>query len=305
MRQMLSSDELIDEFIWYLSAERRLAENTVSSYRQDLLAWLNLLPQLGTQKAKCPPKADVLQAIEASRRHSWSKATEARRRASLRHYARFRALADESWSELLETVPATKGEDKFPKALTLEQIKEFLDFEPELCSSLESFRDKALFELMYASGLRVSEVTQLRWADVNFDEGWVRVIGKGGAERVVPTSGRAIRWVRVYCDQARGPWHDKASGPSRENVFLSKRRKPMTRMGIWKIVRRRGDASQLSEMHPHILRHSFATHLIQGGADVRVVQILLGHQSLSATERYLKISDRELFKLFTEFHPLG
>ncbi|HVJ65289.1 MAG TPA: tyrosine-type recombinase/integrase [Bdellovibrionota bacterium] len=295
--------EQLDDFIWYLSAEKRLADNTALAYRQDLTAWAELLPSLAAGQRKPPAKEELFAALETSRGLEWSRATEARRRASLRHYAKYRALSLAEWESVLEALPASRGEAKFPKALELEEIESLLDFAPGL--ELEDYRDKALLEIMYASGLRVSELSALRWADVHAEDGWVRVIGKGDAERLVPTSERALRWLREYRERARPLWHESAGPSHREVVFLSRRRAPLSRMGIWKIVQRHGQRAGIEGMHPHILRHSFATHLIQGGADVRVVQILLGHRSLSATERYLKISDRELFKLFTEFHPLS
>jgi integrase/recombinase XerD len=295
--------EQLDDFIWYLSAEKRLAENTAHAYRHDLTAWAQLLPTLAAGDANAPTKSELLAALETSRGLHWSRATEARRRASLRHYAKYRALSLAEWESVLEVLPAARGEAKFPKALELSEIEALLDFSP--AEELEALRDKALLEIMYASGLRVSELSALRWADVNADDGWLRVIGKGDAERLVPTSQRALGWLREYRERARPQWHASASPTHREVVFLSRRRTPLSRMGIWKIVQRHGQRAGIEGMHPHILRHSFATHLIRGGADVRVVQILLGHRSLSATERYLKISDRELFKLFTEFHPLS
>lgn len=298
---MKSFDETFDDFIWYLSAERRLSENTVDSYRHDLKQWISFLPDLKS----APTSSELIHALSLMRNLGKAKATEARSRAALRHYAKFRSLSDPSWSRVLEEVPASQGEAKFPKALELSEIQAFLNFEPHAASDPEVFRDKALLELLYASGLRVSEAISLRWADIHFDDGWLRVIGKGDSERLVPVSERALKWLLLYQNAVKELWHSSAATVSREVVFLSRRRRPLTRMGVWKIVRRRGLSVQMDELHPHVLRHSFATHLIRGGADVRVVQILLGHRTLSATERYLKISDREVFKLFTEFHPLG
>lgn len=295
-------DESLEEFLWYLSSERRLSENTAQSYKSDLLEWSKILGDL----TRIPSQSELMAALKDSHELDWARATHARRRAALRHYARYMMLFNPAWSIVLDVVPSSKSEAKFPKALSLDEIKLILDFWPQPnISSVEEFRDKAMLEIMYASGLRVSEIKDLRWSDVQFENGWLRVVGKGDSERIVPVSERALKVLREYQLVAKTVWHEFVGGHLKDRVFLSKRLRPLSRMGIWKLVRKRGDAVSLEGLHPHILRHSFATHLLQGGADVRVVQILLGHSSLNATERYLKISDKEVFDLFSEFHPLA
>lgn len=298
---MNAFDEVFDDFIWYLSAERRLAENTVASYRSDLEIWHKIFEGL----SQCPSQEAILRALAIARNENWAKATEARRRSALRHFARFRLLSDAEWSRVLEEVPAATGDAKFPKALELDEVKAFLEFSPDAGVPIEVWRDKALLELLFASGLRVSEARLLRWQDLHFEDGWVRVLGKGDQERIVPVSERALGWLKRYQAESQARWHERAPSTHKDLIFLSRRLQPLTRMGIWKLVRKRGLLVGLDDLHPHRLRHSFATHLIRGGADIRVVQILLGHRSLAATERYLKISDQEVFKLFTEFHPLS
>lgn len=254
-------------------------------------------------ESSAPPSANSLRAWLASFENEGIRAaTLARRTASFRLFVRFRALSDASWEKTLEELPAGHLGDRFPKALSREDAARLIDFDPGADPAL--IRDRALLELMYASGLRVSEAVGLRLSEIDARGGLLRIQGKGGKERIVPYHERAGEWLERYLEGVRPAWAERTPRRWADYVFLSRRHRPLTRMAAWKILRRRSLACGLDGVHPHILRHSFATHLLQGGADVRFVQALLGHASLGTTERYIKVADEELKRLFREHHPL-
>jgi integrase/recombinase XerD len=295
-------DKFLDDFLWYLQGEKRLASNSLAAYRSDLRVWKDA--GLKVFDTTAPTREDLLAVLEKFNEEAIKSSTLARRTASLRSYVRFRALFEAaSWEALLAELPAPREDLPFPKALSLEEIEQFLGFDPGPDPRL--LRNRALLEIIYASGLRVSEALGLNWSAVDPEQRVLRVLGKGSKERFVPYSQRAAQWLERYRGRAWPDWQSKALKKHRDTVFLSHLSKPLTRMAAWKILQKRSLEAGLDlQVHPHMLRHSFATHLLQGGADVRVVQLLLGHSSLNTTERYLKISDSELRQVFDEFHPL-
>jgi integrase/recombinase XerD len=290
---------LLEDFRLYLSAERRLAENSVESYLFDLKSWIECGLDIESREAPGSGQILALQARMAER--ELSLATLIRRNAALRLYFRYRSLRDSSYHELLSEVPGAKAPEKLPKALSVDEVERILDFEAHDPASL---RNRALLELLYASGLRVSEAAEMEWTQVDERAGLLRVSGKGEKERIVPFTERAGTWLFRYRDEVWPRWSQRASRKEAVKVFLSPRLKGLTRMAIWKILHKRALEVGIEGLHPHVLRHSFATHLLQGGADLRFVQILLGHNSLATTERYLKVADDELKQLFEELHPL-
>jgi len=291
----------LDDFLWYLQGEKRLAPNSLSAYRSDLRAWSEAgLEIFGTE----PPSRDrLLEVLERFSTQDLKASTLSRRVASLRSYVRFRLLFGPAWQNLLEELPTPPEDLPFPKALSREEVEKLLDFDPVVDARL--LRNRALLEIIYASGLRVSEALQLSWSAIDPERRVLRILGKGSKERFVPYSERAAAWLERYRERGWESWQAKALKKHRDTVFLSHLARPLTRMTVWKLLQKRSlEAGLDTQVHPHMLRHSFATHLLQGGADVRVVQILLGHSSLNTTERYLKITDSELRQVFDEFHPL-
>ena len=291
----------LDDFLWYLQGEKRLAPNSLSAYKTDLKIWQDAgLGIFGKVTPSRETLVGVLEKFEAENRKS---STLSRRVASLRSYLRFRSILDVSWETLLEELPTPREELPFPKALSVSEVEKLLDFEPGADARL--LRNRALLELIYASGLRVSEALNLSWSALEPGRRVLRVLGKGSKERFVPYSERAGRWLELYRERVWPDWQANALKKHRDIIFLSHLSKPLTRMAVWKILQKRSLEGGLeTQVHPHMLRHSFATHLLQGGADVRVVQLLLGHSSLNTTERYLKITDSELRQVFDEYHPL-
>lgn len=294
------SVDVLDAFSLFLSHEKRLSRHTEDAYRRDLMAWQDLgLEVLGST---LPSQHEIEESVaKAQQNEQWAAATLSRRVSGLRSFVRFRALLDSRWEQVLELLPKSKHELPLPKALRVDEVAVLLSFSGE---DSENQRNKACLELLYSSGMRVSELISLRWQDFDFSESWCRVQGKGGRERVACFSERTGEALERYRRGAWAGWAQAAPAAFKDHVFLSRRLRPLTRMAVWKILARRGLECGLDHLHPHVLRHSFATHLLQGGADVRHVQALLGHQSINTTERYLKLEASDLRKLFAEYHPL-
>lgn len=287
------------DFAAYLRGEKRLAKNSIDSYLSDLKFWA----QAGLVLSGSPPSPAILRsALLQFTEEKLSERSLARRNSSLRLFAKFSAHRDKAWENFLDEIPRGARLDHVPKALSVNDVQKLLDFDPG--ADMRQLRNRALLEVIYASGLRVSEAVGLERAGIDERAGVLRVRGKGGHERLAPVSERALAWLMTYLEQARPLWATGVARMHADRVFLSSHKKPLSRMSVWNILKERGLAAGVDGVHPHVLRHSFATHLLQGGADVRFVQVLLGHQSIDTTEKYLKISDSELQTLFKEIHPL-
>jgi integrase/recombinase XerD len=293
-----SSKEIL-AFLDFLSSIKRLSSKTTEAYQSDLNWWVHC--GLDLKQTEAPTEAELLAALKILKDSEFETSTQGRRRSSLRSYANYKNISSASWIRVLELVPGSQASDDLPKALDQEQIKSLLDFDPK--QNIEKIRNRTLLELLYASGLRISEALGLSWEDLDMQQNLIRVWGKGSKERVIPFSARAAHWLEQLRENIT-EWRDKSPTQYKQRVFLSSWGRPLSRMGAWKILHRRGLECGIDDLHPHVLRHSLATHLLQGGADVRMVQAFLGHSSLNTTAKYLKISDGELQTLFAEIHPL-
>jgi len=293
---------LFEDFSAFLSSEKRLSANTVSSYLFDLKSWSDRGFNLS---GKVPPTIQEFRKIleNLDSLENFKKSTLTRRNASLRAFVKFRSLSFPQWEEFLAHIPKLQATDSWPEARSVAEIEKLLDFSED-ASKPEVLRNKAMLELMYASGLRVSEACTLEWNQIDERAMVLRVLGKGSKERLVPFGERAWEFLERYRDRVWSEWVVGAKKSESRKVFLSHLKRGLSRMGVWKILHNRALTSGLEHIHPHVLRHSFATHLIEGGADVRFVQVLLGHSSLNTTERYLKIADKELAKMVEKHHPL-
>jgi integrase/recombinase XerD len=283
----------------FLIHQRRLSNNTVSAYLSDLAIW----ESFGLDLESPFGRAEILSALEKMQNQNLEDSTLFRRRISLRAYINYLAIKNPDIEILLPELSWSFEENFDPKALECEEIEQLLKF-PINEKQPESLRDKALLELIYAAGLRVSEVIALDWQDLDERLPSLRVMGKGKKQRLVPISERALYWLLQYKEKIHAHWSQKADRKFQSKIFLSRRLKSLTRMAVWKILRKRCLEQAIDVIHPHVLRHSFATHLIRGGADVRFVQALLGHSKINTTQRYLKVEDEDLRKMVLDFHPL-
>lgn len=290
----------MNPFLIYLSAERGLSDNSVQAYRRDLQDLESYFSQQKRSISKA--KADDFRGyLQDQSRQGQSTRTVARRLAAIRSYLRFQISLGQDTTPILQQLERPKPEQSLPKILSRAQVNQLIAT-PDPKSPLFA-RDVAILEMLYGAGLRASELCSLKVADANLQVGCVRVLGKGMKERIVPLGRAAIESLQRYLAECR-PKLDR-SGKGKE-LFLSRTGKSMERVGLWMLVERCGRKSGLlRHISPHVLRHCFATHLLGGGADLRVVQELLGHSDISTTQIYTHVDTSKLKLMHTKYHPRG
>jgi integrase/recombinase XerD len=294
----MESSSLVDGYLDHLRVERRLAAHTVESYSRDLA-------ELGRFADSRGADLDALtrQDLEAFVRRLMSRGLSprsvARAVACTRGFYRYLVLDRRLSASPADDLAAPRAWPALPKFLTLEEVDRLLA-QPDT-GSPRGLRDRALIELLYATGLRVSELLALRPPDVNLDAGYLTCTGKGGKQRIVPIGDEAVAWVRKYQEGARPRLARKGSPP---RLFLNAHGGALSRVGFWKILRACAIRAGLRrDISPHVLRHSFATHLLDRGADLRAIQMMLGHADLSTTQIYTHVLEARLRAVYDRFHP--
>jgi integrase/recombinase XerD len=295
---MMKSGPLIEDFLHYLTVERGLARNSIVAYGQDLAKFGRFL----NVKARNPRQIRQGEIDEFARRLSQeglAARSIARALNAVRMFYRYlvaeKVVADDPTAQ----VRSPRTLKSLPRYLTLEEVDHLLGA-PDPESPL-GVRDAAMIELLYATGLRVSELVSLRLRDINMEAGYLRCVGKGSKERLVPLGRQATQRLRTYLAGARPAILAGASQPA---LFLNSRGRGMSRQGFWKILKKYGRAVGLrGKLSPHMLRHSFATHLLERGADLRSVQMMLGHADISTTQIYTHINRERLRRIYKDFHP--
>ncbi len=289
---------LLDLFVSYLRAERNLAPKTVDAYALDVREWLAALEKAGTS-VEAASRDDVLEHLAFLGRRGLSPRSRARHLAALRGFYKFledEKLAPQNPTSDLDTPRHAK---KLPVFLTLEEVERLLAAPDE--KTLAGIRDRAMIEVLYATGLRVSELLRLSLNDIDLTDGYVLTMGKGRKERVVPLGKHAIAKVQAYLD---GPRAGLLKAKVSNSLFVTPRGKGFSRMGFWKLLRRYARGAGISKpLSPHKLRHSFATHLVERGADLRIVQAMLGHADLSTTQIYTHVTAQRLRQVYDQAHP--
>lgn len=298
---------LREQFLVHIGIERGLAKATVSAYESDLNKYVAWLQTHGITKPDDIAKQDVEDYIAALDADGESARSKARRLASIHEFHRF-ALAQHAVSaDVAASVKAPKGASVLPDVLSVDEVSRLLDAAAVGGSTDPvALRDKALLEFMYATGCRVSEAVGTNLDDIDLEEKVVRLMGKGSKQRLVPLGSYARNSVVAYLNAGRGELERRSTAkvPERRALFLNKRGKRISRQSVWEIVKTAGERAGITKpLHPHTLRHSFATHLIQGGADVRTVQELLGHASVTTTQIYTHVSPEALIETYLTAHP--
>ena len=294
----LDSENLIDNFIDELWLEKGLSKNTLSAYRHDLSFFSKWYK--GTSLLDVT-RIDLLDYLASRLKDGYSSRSTARSLSSLRAFYGHLTIRYNLKENPTARVESPKLGHSLPKTLSEEQVESLIkapDIEQDI-----GLRDRAMLELIYACGLRVSELIQLDILNLNLRQGVIRVIGKGEKERLVPMGEEALHWIERYINDGR-PNLLKDNKVSQ--LFLSKRGRLMTRQAFWyRIKEYASKASIKADLSPHTLRHAFATHLINHGADLRTVQLLLGHSSLSTTQIYTEVARHRMKELHNEHHPRG
>ena len=295
-------EAFLKEYLSILKLERNLSENTIESYKNDILSLLSFLDEKSVSDLSEVKPAQLNDFFRILNKLGLTSRTAARYYSSIKGFFNYLFLNKYILKNPVEKLSAPKISRNLPVVLTINEIEKILSM-PDTGDKL-GLRDKALLELLYACGIRVSELINLKIFDLFFDEEIIRVFGKGSKERIVPVGSSAVKWVNEYLKKSRPLLEKKMKS---ENIlFLNVRGTKLSRMGIWKIISKYGKAAGIKkEVHPHTFRHSFATHLLEGGADLRAVQEMLGHADISTTQIYTHI-DREFIKqVHKDYHPRG
>lgn len=293
--------EYVDQFIDYLAVERGLAANTLLAYRRDLGSYGEFLKKKGIHAPETVTRKHITDYMFYQKEQGLSTNSICRSLAATRMFHRFllrENLAKEDPTHLVETPKIWK---RVPDTLSTGEIEAMI--QASKGKNWQAVRDTAILELFYASGMRVSELTGLRVDNINCDMGYVRCIGKGSKERIIPIGKRAQEAVRSYCNTARGKL---TKDEFQMTLFLSRLGKKISRQSIWKIIKRCTKKAKIKKgIKPHTLRHSFATHLLEHGADLRAVQEMLGHADISTTQIYTHVDKERLKSVHKQFHPRG
>jgi integrase/recombinase XerD len=290
-------DDALDRYLAHLRVERALQPATLESYARDLREYLDWLAKRERRSLAAATQIDVLQHLASLQQRGLSRASQARHLAAVRGLHRFANAEGLTPTDPAEGVEGSRGSRPLPHFLGIEEVERLLA-QPD-AKTPAGARDRAMLELLYASGLRVSELVALPAAAVDARLGIVRVRGKGGKERIVPVGERAQEALVVYLAGSRT---SLLRNRQSRDLFVTARAKRMTRQGFWKLLARYATGAGLRDVHPHTLRHSFATHLLERGADLRAVQAMLGHADIATTQIYTHV-DRERLKKVLSKHP--
>jgi integrase/recombinase XerD len=292
----------IDEYLDHLSVERGLSQSTVASYRGDLAAYAAFLAERGRLDPAGVTSKDVSEFTVARMDEGVSARSIARNLSCLRGFHKYLVVTGAVAGDPTADVDGPKFRRRLPDVLSVHEIEQIIsavDTSTEL-----GIRDRAMIEMAYGAGLRVSELTSLELSNLFFEEGYIRCMGKGSKERVVPVGEAAVDWTTRYRRDVRPGLAAKA--PSTDVLFLNARGRPLSRMGFWKILQKAVTRAGVRDrVKPHTLRHSFATHMLEGGADLRVVQEMLGHADISTTQIYTSVDREYLKEIHKTFHPRG
>jgi integrase/recombinase XerD len=291
----------ISAFLDHLRVERRLAAHTIESYARDLSGLASFAKTSKTAVHALDRRA-LEQFVRDQITRGQSPRSVARAVAAIRGFYRFLVFERRLEHSPAEDLQPPRAWPALPTFLSLEDVDSLLA-QPDVSTPL-GLRDRAMFELLYATGMRVSELIGVRAADLHFDEHYLTCIGKGNKERLIPIGKQAATWVRKYSRVARPALVALAKGKASARLFVNARGGSLTRVGFWKILKRHGAAAGLPRsLSPHVVRHSFATHLLERGADLRAIQMMLGHADLSTTQIYTHVLEARLKAVYNRFHP--
>ena len=298
---MLSEQDIIDEFLDALWSERGLSKNTLAAYGRDLKAFSSWLSR-GKKQLLTITTADLQAYLAYKGMHGSKSSSTARLISSLRRFYRYQLRENTIETDPTALIDSPKLARYLPDTLSESQVEALINA-PDILDPI-GLRDRSMLELLYATGLRVTELVSLEYSQLSLQQGVVRVVGKGNKERLVPMGDEAVYWLTKYRDEARPELlAGKGTCP---HLFVTRRGSHMTRQAFWYLIKRYALQSGISQkISPHTLRHAFATHLLNHGADLRVVQLLLGHSDLSTTQIYTHVAKARLQLIHQKHHPRG
>ncbi len=292
-------EHLLDQFLNYCTVEKGLSHNTLESYSRDLIKYLNFLTTKGIKDITKTTDVTIISFVSLLKKEGLSTRTIARTLTSLKMFYKFLSEDQHITHNPTLHIETPRRESKLPHVLSMEEVDALLE-KPER-DTPRGLRDKALLELLYATGLRVSEIVSLSLNDINLEAGYLIAYGKGSKERVVPVGEVAQNLLKGYLREVRPQLLKHTQS---HYLFFTRGGKPMTRQGFWKLIKKYSRAAGIKKnISPHTLRHSFASHLLERGADLRSVQLMLGHADISSTQIYTHVTTERLKKIHTQYHP--
>lgn len=294
-------NEYIDEFIRFLLIDRSRSANTLESYRRDLNKFNQYLRDNGIEKLELIDSIVIQNYLSFLKNRGYAPTSSNRTLSCLKQFFNFLVMEKAIEANPLSLMKAAKKPKRLPKFLTMQEVDDLI-LTPDILSN-HGIRDRAIFELMYATGMRVSELITLNLADLHLNLGFIKVIGKGNKERIIPLGQEALHWLNRYLVEVRPLMLN--SQVNCRAVFITERGKAFTRQGIWKNIKKYVALAGLDQdrVSPHVLRHSFATHLLENGADLNLVQELLGHSDISTTQIYTHVSKQRLQEVYRHAFP--
>jgi integrase/recombinase XerD len=294
--------EHLRSYLHFLELEKNASPNTIASYKIDLERYFEFLEEVGITVPNSIKEKHVSKFLSVLRELGLAPKSVARNLSSIKMFHKF--LVGDRIAKInpVENIDTPKLSKTLPDVLNQDEIETILN-QPNPMEPL-GIRDKTILETMYATGMRVTELIKFKQSDIYKEDGFVKIFGKGSKERLVPIGRSALRWIEQYRHEVRNKLTEKGMG--QDVLFLNARGKPMSRMAVWNIVRAYTLKSGIKkEVHPHTFRHSFATHLLEGGADLRAVQEMLGHSDIATTQIYTHIDREYLKEVHKTFHPRG
>lgn len=291
--------DLLNNFLEYLAVERGLATNTIDAYKRDLKSYIVYLRTKNITNVEHTNRTTIVSYLLTMQKNGKASSSISRACAAIKSFYQFlfreRIINDDPTTNL----DAPKLEHRLPKVLTVEEVERLL-CQPDMTNPL-GMRDRSMLELLYATGMRVSELISIAVEDVNLEMGFLRCTGKGSKERIVPVGTIAVKYLEQYITGAR---KKILNGKESDTLFLNRQGNNLTRQGFWKIIKKYSQQAGINKkITPHTLRHSFATHLLENGADLRSVQEMLGHADVSTTQIYTHITRNKIKEVYDKTHP--
>ncbi len=295
----MNLENLKNKFFEYLLLEKGYSINTKESYEDDLNKFFDFINENKIDIKNIEP-VDITLFIASLKRENYSESTIQRIASSLRTFFKFLSERGDFKKDVSLLLEIPKKKEKLPLFLTFDEMRRLLDVIKS--DDFLGLRDRALIEVLYATGMRISEVLSLKRGDISFEEKVIRVRGKGEKERIVPCNDIALFYLKEYIEKAR---KKLLKNKNTDFLFLNKNGDKLSRVGFWKILKKYGKVAGIKKIHPHIIRHTFATHMLLNGCDLKTLKIILGHSSISTTQVYTHLTKTHLHQVISKYHPRG
>lgn len=292
-------NDLINDYLHSLKVERGLSDNTIISYRQELKRLADYLNQVNIENITDVDRYTILDYLNDLKKAGRARSSSIHTISSLRKFFKYLLITEQIEIDPMTNIDPPKSAHHLPSVLTTAEVEKLLQV-PNTNEPL-GIRDRTILEVMYATGLRVSELISLNLNELHLEMGLIETLGKGNKKRIIPIGDVAIKWLNRYINGAR---QELLGNKNYNEIFLNQHGRPLTRQGVWKNLKNQVKKAGIEKnITPHTLRHSFATHLLENGADLRIVQELLGHADISTTQIYTHITRQRLVDVYDKYHP--